>query len=70
VFHNGTYAAGLPALCGANVHPASRLPLKATLCPECELKVQTFPGVLIPRPPPGNPLLKEMAALYPAADRG
>lgn len=65
VFHAGTYEAGLPALCGFRVSPASQLPRAASMCVDCEAKVEAFPGVLIPRPAPGNPLLNEMLALYP-----
>lgn len=69
VCHSGTWEQGLPALCGTPVHPAKRLPVAARLCADCELKVTTFCGMLIPRPAPGNPLLKEMAALYPGGAR-
>ena len=69
VFHNGTYQAGLAALCGEPVHPASWLPVQAKLCAGCEDKARTFPGVLVPRPAPGNPLLEQMAALHPGGAR-
>lgn len=69
VFHNATWSQGLPAMCDAQVHPMSFLSVEARLCADCERKIQTFPGVLVPRPAPGNPLLNQMRDLYPQVVR-
>lgn len=65
-FHCGTLrAGGLQAVCGQAVLPANRL-TAAKLCQGCTAALAPTDK---PRPAPGSPLLREMAALYPGGDR-
>lgn len=65
-FYDRSWSQGLQAICRRPVRPVSILPVRARKCAACERAVQIHPGVLIRRPPPGNPLLKEMEALSPS----
>lgn len=56
---------GLEAVCGHSVLPANRL-TAAVLCSDCATRLKDTDT---PRPAPGNPLLREMALLYPGGDQ-
>lgn len=67
VFHDGTHARqALRSACERPVHPVSYLPQDAELCADC---VAALPEMAVPRPAPGTPLLRQMAALYPGSLR-
>lgn len=51
----------LRAVCGTEVHPANQLPSGAVPCDACR---KNLPNNGIPRPAPGNPLLRDMARIH------
>ncbi|MBO0873413.1 MAG: hypothetical protein J2P19_08465 [Pseudonocardia sp.] len=65
-FFDGTHrVAGLSAVCGEAIFPCAYL-TAARLCPNCATALRDTD---IPRPAPGNPLLTQMAILYPGGAR-
>ncbi|WP_028921732.1 hypothetical protein [Pseudonocardia acaciae] len=68
-FYEGTLGKGLPAVRGARVHPIGHLPARnAKLHGGCVTALESLTGAVEPRPGPGNPLLGQMARLYPSGD--
>lgn len=53
----------LRAVCGDEVRPGNRLPPspKSALCARCR---EAMPENVVPRPGPGNPMLRQLAELH------